>query len=231
MLYTRQILFDDDLQEVRENLAKVSFEDGINTLDAPDESHLAKVHQMKKCLNHTNGCPYAQRIGEIILGGIDKDAEFITSTAALRSGYPIISRTEAGMYYRPHNDIYSVGNYSTTVFLNDPEEYEGGYLRLRVGQDVQEVKLRAGWAVTYDTGIPHEVTDVEEGRRDVGVFWTSSKYSDARHRSIYTQILKAIAAVPQPAQYPQSLEAHAQEPHYILKTLENEYQRMFPPDS
>lgn len=229
-MYTRSILNDAEIEEILSLKGSVSFEDGVNTLDTGSSTDLNKTHQMKWCLNHTSGCPNSQRIGELVFAAIDRDVDFLDTTAASSSGFPIISRTEDGMYYRPHNDTFNNGEYSTTVFLSDPMDYEGGELRLKIGQDIHEFKLPFGHAVTYSTGIPHEVATVTQGTRDVAVFWTKSKYRDPNKRFVYSQIMRASRRISPMETYPQSLEEYTEDPFHILNSLLNEYQRIYPPN-
>ena len=126
--------------------------------------------------------------------------------------------------------MYDNGEYSTTVFLSDPDEYKGGYLRLKVGGNIEQVKLPLGHAITYSTGLPHEVTDVTSGHRDVAVFWTKSKYRDPNKRHVYSQVMRAMYRTEQSENYPTSLEEYTNSPYHILNTLLTEFQRMYPPD-
>lgn len=230
MIYIRRILDDLEISEVASLLLEVDFRDGVNTLALSNQNDLSKTHEMKWCLNHDATCPNAKRIGDIVFQAIDRDAGFMENTCANSSGFPIISRTEKGMYYRPHNDQAENGDYSTTVFLNPDTDYSGGGLRLMENGSITEHKLPAGWAITYDTGIAHEVSTVTEGHRDVAVFWTHSIYSDPRFRDIYGRILKLANRMETPKVYPQSLEEYLDDPSYTTATLLTEFKRKFPPD-
>ena len=97
----------------------------------------------------------------------------------------IISKITEGGYYKCHSDSEYAGNYSTTIFLSEPDEYVGGDLQLLVDGDIKNFKLKAGWGITYLTGIPHQVLSVTEGVRYAGVFWSTSIISDPFMREIY----------------------------------------------
>ena len=230
MIYIRRLLSDSEISEVTSLLSDVDFRDGVNTLAHDPSRDLERTHQMKWCLNHDASCQHAKRIGEIVFSAIDRDAGFCHHTAAQNSAFPIISRTEKGMYYRPHNDEADNGHYSTTVFLNPHTEYEGGNLRLMHDGQIHEYKLTVGWAITYDTGIPHEVANVTAGHRDVAVFWTHSLYSDVRYREIYSKILSLGKSLEAPEIHPQSLEEYLASPAHSASVLLNEFKRIFPPD-
>lgn len=114
---------------------------------------------------------------------------------------PIINRYDTGMYYREHIDLPIQGlqtqfgrapgkfgqnfvrtDYSMTLFLNPPEAYDGGELEIRIGERTELVKLPAGSAVFYQTGIPHAVRTVTRGSRICAVSWFQSLIRDANIR-------------------------------------------------
>ncbi|MFM6959693.1 MAG: Fe2+-dependent dioxygenase [Schleiferiaceae bacterium] len=63
---------------------------------------------------------------------------------------------------------------SFTLFLTDPEDYEGGELEIRHKGGVASFKGRAGQAVVYSTGDLHRVTPVTRGSRVSAVGWITS---------------------------------------------------------
>ena len=56
--------------------------------------------------------------------------------------------------------------------------------------EVHDIKLKKGWAVTYSTGIPHQVKKVTSGKRYVSVFWTTSRIPDIIDRDFYYELSK-----------------------------------------
>lgn len=106
--------------------------------------------------------------------GMDSNQEFIDFTYPNHTKTPLFTKTETGGYYRPHWDDVTNGQFSTTVFLSDPRDYEGGELTLYLRGKEEKFKLEPGWGVTYETGTPHEVKTVTSGERIVSVFWTTS---------------------------------------------------------
>ena len=93
-------------------------------------------------------------------------------------GLPIISNTSKGGYYNLHFDSPHNGNVSTTLFLSEPDEYEGGELELYLDGGVKCFKLEAGKAILYNTQIPHRVRKVTKGRRIASVTWLRSMIPD-----------------------------------------------------
>jgi PKHD-type hydroxylase len=91
------------------------------------------------------------------------------------------------MFYDYHIDNYPIAgvnaNLSMTVFLNDPDEYEGGELIIKTGGFETKHKPKAGTAVIYNTGLWHKITPVTKGNRKVVVGWIESMIKDTFMRN------------------------------------------------
>jgi len=210
MIYKRKLLEPCEVDRIQELLSLGGWEDGLATV-------INGSHEVKTNLESTlHGSP-REEIHSIIYNALDRDALFLGKTVAKSTDYPIISKTSVGGYYRPHQDKISVGDYSTTVFLNDPSEYEGGALRLYDGCEIVDIKLERGWAVTYDTGTPHEVAEVTSGTRTVSVFWTHSKLKLGREREIFENMYRLKSILP--ASINISLEEAMNDPGFLIECL------------
>lgn len=119
-----------------------------------------------------------------ILEYYKKNRGVIEFTNAYKLSTPIVSKTAIGEHYHTHIDQPENGHYSTTLFLSDPEEYEGGNLILYLSGGIKKVKLKPGQAIVYRTGIPHCVETVTSGTRLVSVFWITSSISTERDRQL-----------------------------------------------
>jgi PKHD-type hydroxylase len=84
---------------------------------------------------------------------------------------------------------------SLTVFLNEPEEYDGGELILNSRVNPQPIKLPAGNAIVYPTGEFHRVDPVTSGVRSMAIAWVQSIIRDAHQRQIITDIWTAMDGV------------------------------------
>jgi PKHD-type hydroxylase len=115
---------------------------------------------------------------------------------------PLLARYEPGMKYGAHTDaaLMQLGarmlraDLSCTIFLNEPDTYEGGALSVRLGSAAVEFKLKAGAAVVYPSTTLHEVTPVTAGERLVGITFIESQIADAAYRELLFE-LDEVAAI------------------------------------
>lgn len=108
----------------------------------------------------------------------------------------LFSRTSTGMYYGSHVDAVHtlVGrrDYSFTLFLNDPTEYEGGELIVNIPPERKSIKLEAGTIFIYPTKYLHEVKAVTKGERTVCVGWIESYINKDSERELLSYIRTAM---------------------------------------
>ena len=86
----------------------------------------------------------------------------------------LYSCMDEGGFYKPHIDHPSTGMFSSTLFLEEPNKYDGGELQLLIDDQLLEFKLDPGYCVTYETGTPHQVKKVTKGTRKCCIWWTRS---------------------------------------------------------
>ncbi|MEM8804890.1 MAG: Fe2+-dependent dioxygenase [Cyanobacteria bacterium P01_G01_bin.38] len=100
----------------------------------------------------------------------------------------LLSRYQPGMAYGTHADNALMGQWrsdvSFTVFLNDPQDYEGGELVIEGTDDEQTYKLPAGSALVYPSSALHRVNEVTQGVRLVAVGWVQSWVRDPAQREL-----------------------------------------------
>jgi len=108
------------------------------------------------------------------------------------SGSILYLKYEKNSLYKYHADV-SKGTeisftYASTLFLSDPEEYEGGELILTINNEDIEYKLPCNTLVTYPVGTKHRVNKVTKGTRHVAVFWTESFITDEADRNLIREL-------------------------------------------
>lgn len=100
----------------------------------------------------------------------------------------ILSRYEVGMEYGTHVDDAIISGIRTdlsfTLFLEDPETYDGGALIIETTGGTEEIKLPAGSMVIYPSSTLHRVEPISRGVRRAAVGWACSYLRSAEQREI-----------------------------------------------
>ncbi len=107
----------------------------------------------------------------------------------------LFSRYLPGMGYGTHVDNALMGDapqtridLAFTLFLSDPDSYEGGELEIDEPAGTRSFKLPAGAAILYPANSLHEVTKVTAGRRDVAVGWLQSLIREHERRRVIFEL-------------------------------------------
>lgn len=107
----------------------------------------------------------------------------------------LFSRYTAGMAYGPHVDNALMGespqtriDLAYTLFLSDPDSYEGGELEIDEPGGIRSFKLPAGAAILYPANSVHQVAKVVSGQRDVAVGWIQSLVREADKRRVLFEL-------------------------------------------
>lgn len=100
----------------------------------------------------------------------------------------ILSRYEPGMAYGSHVDDALMNGVRTdvsfTLFLSDPDTYEGGALVIETSGGEEDVRLPAGSLVAYPSTTLHRVAEVTKGARLAAVGWARSLIRDPARREL-----------------------------------------------
>jgi PKHD-type hydroxylase len=138
--------------------------------------------------------------GAIILAALGRSGVFASAALPRQISAPLFSRCEAGEGYGDHIDSairpLSQGqmrlDLSATVFLSEPNAYEGGALVINTGSVAQSFKLPAGDMLLYAADTIHRVEPVESGERAVAFFWVQSMIRAAADRDLLFALDQAI---------------------------------------
>ena len=216
----QKILDKKQVEDVKRYLDKCQWDDGLDTVDGGGSHTIKKNKEASEQIGggYKDAC-------STIFRNLEYSVEYADFCVPTNSGPIIFSKTTTGGYYKPHHDHYTHGHYSNTLFLSDPSEYEGGELCLFVDQRVEKIKLEAGMMITYDCGIPHQVSTVTSGERNVAVFWTESQYNDRRLRQIHSDVVKACRLLG-PAETFDTIEESQEDPRFILEQVINNLGRL-----
>ena len=140
------------------------------------------------------GHPVGRRLGNVILDELDRNESFISAALPMRVLPPLFNRYTDGRSYGGHIDgaVRPVPgtpfrvrtDLSATLFLVDPDEYDGGELVIGEGDAERQFKLPAGDLVLYSGGTVHRVSPVTRGVRLAAFFWVQSMVRDEARRNI-----------------------------------------------
>lgn len=220
MIYVRKLMDDSDLADIQSMIREAVWVDGLLTTNNSSKEIKCNMEVSTEYMNY-------QAMSDLVYKSLDMDPHFLKKTSAKTTGVPIFSKTDEGGYYKPHQDSFNLGHYSTTVFLNDPDEYEGGYLRI-YDDDIKEYKLEAGHAITYSTGMPHEVSEVISGQRNVSVMWTHSHFPPDYRGIVNNQIQDLLNILASHSEsFPMGVEDAIKDPLFIAEMLKGNFQRIF----
>ena len=169
-----------DLDEIRAMLGAMRFEDGRAT--AGWSARLVKDNEQAR-----EGAALGllrERVENAILAN-----EVFSLAARPKALTPLIfSRYTQGRHYGSHVDNPLMNGIRTdvsfTLFLADPESYDGGELVIESMAGEEEVKLEAGSLVAYDSTTLHRVAPVTRGERLVAVGWAQSYVRDSARREL-----------------------------------------------
>ena len=196
MLFNYELLNEVQLNHVANFYDISEFEDGEKT----GSDHKELKHNMQMLPEQADAC------WNIIQQAFELTDECRYFMQLTRNTVGLFCRYTEGMHYDWHVDSAEMdirNDVSTTLFLNDPSEYEGGELVLRYGTEHLYFKLPAGHAISYPTGTPHKVMPVTKGERRVSVFWSESmfrKQADRNfmfnHYQMMCSTCKAFGCVP-----------------------------------
>jgi PKHD-type hydroxylase len=146
--------------------------------------------------------PLARELGEAVLAALQGNALFVSAALPLRVFPPLFNRYTGGQSFGNHvdNAVRQVTgtphrirtDLSATLFLAEPEEYEGGELLIEDTYGVHSVKLPAGHMVLYPSTSLHRVATVTAGARLASFFWIQSMVRDDGDRTLLFDLDTAI---------------------------------------
>ncbi|MCB1019221.1 MAG: Fe2+-dependent dioxygenase [Acidobacteria bacterium] len=138
--------------------------------------------------------PVAQELGRRVLTALERNALFLTGALPQRVFPPLFNRYAGGQSFGSHvdNAIRQVKgtaerirtDLSATLFLSEPDEYDGGELYVEDVYGVHSVKLPAGSMVLYPSTSLHQVRPVTRGARVSSFFWIQSMIRDDAQRTL-----------------------------------------------
>jgi PKHD-type hydroxylase len=200
LLTIPEVLSRDDVASFRERLDQAEWIDGRVTA-GPQSMRTKRNMQLPE------GSPLAAELGGRILSALETNPLFLTGALPQRVFPPLFNRYEGGHSFGSHvdNAIRQVTgtphrirtDLSATLFLSEPEEYEGGELLIEDTYGAHSAKLPAGDMVLYPASSLHHVRPVTRGARVSSFFWIQSMIRDDGQRTLLFDLDMAIQRVVQ----------------------------------
>jgi PKHD-type hydroxylase len=187
LLAIPDLLTAEEVASARALLDRAEWIDGRVT--AGPQSARAKNNQQLP-----EGSAVAESIGDVILTALQRNALFVSAALPLRVFPPLFNRYQGGHTFGNHvdNAIRQIGStghrirtdLSATLFLAEPDEYDGGELTVEDTYGVHRAKLPAGDMLLYPSSSLHSVSPVTRGARVASFFWIQSMIRDDGQRTL-----------------------------------------------
>jgi PKHD-type hydroxylase len=194
------VLGKDDVADFRRIMDAADWEDGRSTAGA--QSALVKKNEQLPPDGEVS-----RQLGNRVISALTANPRFISAAIPLQIFPPLFNRYAAadGHHFGVHVDNAVRGDrltglrirtdLSVTLFLSEPDEYDGGELIIEDNFGSHEIKLPAGDLVLYPASSLHLVTPVTRGLRVASFFWLQSMIRDAHARSLIFDLDTAIQAL------------------------------------
>ncbi len=148
--------------------------------------------QAKNNLQVPEGSAQARELGDLILRALGTNERFVSAALPLRVFPPLFNRYDAGHGFGAHVDNairFAAGqrfrtDVSCTLFLTEPDAYDGGELVVEDTYGEQRLKLAAGALVVYPGTSLHRVEPITRGSRWASFFWAQSMVADDGRRTL-----------------------------------------------
>ncbi|HEY8585394.1 MAG TPA: Fe2+-dependent dioxygenase [Rhodanobacter sp.] len=194
LLHIPHILDQAQVAQLRSALDGADWSDGRETVGA--QGALVKRNQQLP-----DRSPLRQQLGDVVLAALAKNALYHAAVLPRRILPPRFNRYQGGGQYGFHIDGAVMAldaatqlrsDVSCTLFLSEPDEYDGGELIVSDTYGEHEVKLPAGDLIIYPSSSLHRVTPVSRGARVASFFWVQSLIRDDSRRRLLFELDTSI---------------------------------------
>lgn len=200
LLHVPQVLNPQALAELQQLMQNASWTDGKVTAGTQSA-------QVKRNIQLPEASEYAEKARHIVLDALSRSALFYSAALPKKIYPPLFNQYREGMDFGAHIDnavrthaktgLHVRTDISCTLFIADPNSYEGGELVIEDTYGHQMVKLPAGDMVLYPGTSLHHVTPVTKGARLACFFWVQSMIREDSHRTLLFDMDAAIVTLRQ----------------------------------
>lgn len=190
-----EVLTPEQVERMRRSLDATEWIDGKATAGFQSA-------RVKDNAQLSEGNPVAAELGREIVDALNRSPVFVSAALPKKIFPPLFNRYQGGQSFGNHIDnavrrVSATGEYvrtdlSVTLFLSEPEEYDGGELVIEDTYGEQRVKLPAGHAVLYPSTSLHRVLPVTRGARVSSFFWLQSMVRSDEQRALLLGLDVAI---------------------------------------
>jgi PKHD-type hydroxylase len=194
LLQIPDVLTKEQVADFRRQMAAADWVDGKVTAGYQS----AKT---KDNLQLPESSPLAQQLGKTIVRALSQHPLFMSAVLPAKIFPPLFNRYDGGQAFGNHADnaVRYMPNgealrtdVSSTLFLSEPDEYDGGELVIDDTYGAHQVKLPAGHMVIYPGTSLHRVQPSTRGARIAAFFWSQSMVRDDTRRAILFDMDMAI---------------------------------------
>ena len=194
------VLSKAEVADFRAAMNAADWEDGRSTAGAQS----ARVKKNEQLPPNSD---IARQLGEAVVRALVANPLFVSAAIPKQIFPPLFNRYGVGQHFGIHVDNAVRGDHlsgarirtdlTVTLFLSEPDEYDGGELIVDDYYGSHRVKLPAGHLVLYPATSLHAVTEVTRGVRVASFFWLQSMVRDGHARSLIFDLDTAIQGLVQ----------------------------------
>lgn len=219
LLHIEKVLDTGAIARMRARLDAADWTDGRETVGTQGA-------QVKRNQQLPDASPVRMELGREVLAACARHPEFHAATLPARILPPRFNRYANGGHYGTHIDgaVMALADGSQlrsdiacTLFLADPDSYDGGELIIEDTWGEHEVKLSAGDAIVYPASSLHRVEPVTRGARVAAFFWIQSLVRDEAQRRTLLQLDTAIRELTADAADPATVKQLTGVYHNLLR--------------
>jgi PKHD-type hydroxylase len=190
LLHVPTVLSHAQVARMRDMLDTADWTDGRETVGLQGA-------QVKHNQQLPNASPLRTELGNIVLAALAEQPLYHSAALPLRTMHPRFNRYAGGGQYGFHIDGAVMGlpagchlrsDISCTLFLSEPDSYDGGELIVSDTYGEHEIKLPAGDLIVYPSSSLHRVQPVTRGTRLAAFFWVQSMIRDDGQRRLLYEL-------------------------------------------
>lgn len=187
MLHIPDVLSPDQLEQIRTVLTDAAWQDGAATAGP-------QAVQVKQNRQLPADAPRSAELADMVTKALKAHPLFVSAALphiiltprfnAYEGGGHYGNHVDSAIHYDPLKTLSVRTDVSCTVFLNEPEDYDGGELIVEDTYGAHEVKLKSGDAILYPSTSLHRVEPVTRGVRLASFLWVQSMVRDDARRQM-----------------------------------------------